>query len=221
MKARKYNPYNDNTQSAPIQNNADQSLTDSFESEFDINTPEYLFKQIEYGFNIDDEVIYIHGPIKDGETLYNIMTAIRIFTKYRTEEEKEKPVTISLNSGGGDIFEMNGIIDYIQTLPFKVNVVCRGQACSAAAWLLAMGTGIRAMSKYSTMMLHEGFYSMEDKFHSMKSSMDYFNHLESVGMQMLTDKTGIETEFWKEKCKVDWYLTAEEALKLKLIDKIL
>ena len=221
MKARKYNPYNDNTQSAPIQNNTDQSLTDSFESEFDINTPEYLFKQIEYGFNIDDEVIYIHGPIKDGETLYNIMTAIRIFTKYRTEEEKEKPVTISLNSGGGDIFEMNGIIDYIQTLPFKVNVVCRGQACSAAAWLLAMGTGIRAMSKYSTMMLHEGFYSMEDKFHSMKSSMDYFNHLESVGMQMLTDKTGIETEFWKEKCKVDWYLTAEDALKLKLIDKIL
>lgn len=221
MKARKYNPYNDNTQSAPIQNNADQSLTDSFESEFDINTPEYLFKQIEYGFNIDDEVIYIHGPIKDGETLYNIMTAIRIFTKYRTEEDKEKPITISLNSGGGDIFEMNGIIDYIQTLPFKVNVVCRGQACSAAAWLLAMGTGIRAMSKYSTMMLHEGFYSMEDKFHSMKSSMDYFNHLESVGMQMLTDKTGIETEFWKEKCKVDWYLTAEEALKLKLIDKIL
>ena len=221
MKARKYNPYNDNTQSAPIQNNADQSLTDSFESEFDINTPEYLFKQIEYGFNIDDEVIYIHGPIKDGETLYNIMTAIRIFTKYRTEEEKEKPVTISLNSGGGDIFEMNGIIDYIQTLPFKVNVVCRGQACSAAAWLLAMGTGIRAMSKYSTMMLHEGFYSMEDKFHSMKSSMDYFNHLESIGMQMLTDKTGIETEFWKEKCKVDWYLTAEDALKLKLIDKIL
>lgn len=221
MKARKYNPYNDNTQSAPIQNNTDQSLTDSFESEFDINTPEYLFKQIEYGFNIDDEVIYIHGPIKDGETLYNIMTAIRIFTKYRTEEEKEKPVTISLNSGGGDIFEMNGIIDYIQTLPFKVNVVCRGQACSAAAWLLAMGTGIRAMSKYSTMMLHEGFYSMEDKFHSMKSSMDYFNHLESIGMQMLTDKTGIETEFWKEKCKVDWYLTAEDALKLKLIDKIL
>jgi ATP-dependent Clp protease protease subunit len=218
MKAIKYNPYAsiNNTEESP---ETVQIISD--ESDFDINTPEYLFKQIEYGFNIDDEVIYLHGPIKDGETLYNIMSAIRVFSKYRTEEEKNQPITISINSSGGDIFEMNGIIDYIHSLPFKVNVVCRGQACSAAAWILAMGTGIRAMSKYSTLMLHEGFYSMEDKFHSMKSSMHYFDHLESVGLQMLKDKTGIDTEFWKEKCKVDWYLTAEEALKLKLIDKIL
>ena len=38
---------------------------------------------------------------------------------------------------------------------------------------------------------------------------------------MLADKTGIEASFWKDKCKLDWYITAEEALKLKLIDKII
>jgi len=189
--------------------------------EYDINSAEYLFKQAEHGFNVDDEVIYLHGPVKDGETLYNIMYAIRIILRYRTEEEKDRPITISLNSPGGDICEMNGIIDYIQSLPFKVNVVCRGQAVSAGAWILACATGIRAMSRNSTMMLHEGTYEMQDKFHSIKSTVDYFNHVEEVSCQMLAEKTGIEASFWKEKCKLDWYLTAEEALKLKLIDKII
>lgn len=217
----KNNIYGESIQVKSTEENDELVSSYTYGDDFDINTPEYLFKQIEYGINVDNEVIYLHGEIKSNETLYNIMQAINIFTKYRSEEDVNKPITISLNSGGGDIFEMYGIIDYINSLPMKVNVVCRGQACSAAAWILAMGTGVRAMSKYSTLMLHEGFYSMEDKFHSMKSSMDYFNHLELVGMQMLKDKTGIDVEFWKEQCKVDWYLTAEEALKLKLIDKII
>jgi ATP-dependent protease ClpP protease subunit len=116
---------------------------------------------------------------------------------------------------------MNGIIDYINSLSFKVNVVCRGQAISAGAWILAMGTGLRAMSKYSTLMLHEGSYSMDDKFHNMKTSLEHFKNLEMIGYKMLEEKTGIESKFWEDKCKQDWYLTAEEALTLKLIDKII
>ena len=216
----KQNIYGERITSSNIQEVNDEA-TQTEVYDYDINSAEYLFKQAEHGFNVDDEVIYLHGPVKDGETLYNIMYAVRIILRYRAEEDKDKPITISLNSPGGDIFEMNGIIDYIQSLPFKVNVVCRGQAISAGAWILACATGIRAMSKNSTMMIHEGTYEMQDKFHNMKSSLDYFNHLEVLGCQMLADKTGIEASFWKEKCKLDWYMTAEEALKLKLIDKII
>ncbi len=191
------------------------------EEDYDINAPEYLFKQIDYGFNLDNEIIYIHGEIKTSETLYNIIQSVNVITRYRSPEDANKPISISINSVGGDIFEMYGIIDYIQSLPMKVNVVCRGQACSAAAWILAMGTGIRAMSKHSTMMLHEGTYFLEDKFHSMKSSLSYYDLQEDLGYKMLQEKTGIEASFWKEKCKVDWYLTAQQALELKLIDKII
>lgn len=212
------NIYGEATSISKSENNQEETLLGY---EYDINSAEYLFKQIEYGFNINQEIIYLHGPIKDGETLYNIMTAINMFLYYRAEEDKDKPITISLNSPGGDIYEMNGIIDYINSLPFKVNIVCRGQAISAGAWILACSTGIRAMSKNSTMMLHEGSYEMQDKFHNMKSSINYFDHLEVIGYDMLAEKTGIEASFWKDKCKLDWYLTAEEALKLKLIDKII
>ena len=220
-KAKKYNPYTENNTNQLNDQTSVSEVTEGYESDYDINTPEYLFKQIDYGFNVDDEIIYLHGPIKGNETLYSIMTAIRVFTKYRTEEEKNDPVTISLNSPGGDIYEMNGIIDYINSLSFKVNVVCRGQAISAGAWILAMGTGLRAMSKYSTLMLHEGSYSMDDKFHNMKTSLEHFKNLEMIGYKMLEEKTGIESKFWEDKCKQDWYLTAEEALTLKLIDKII
>jgi ATP-dependent Clp protease protease subunit len=215
MKKNKRNIYNENI---PDQDNVDYT---SDEPDFDINSPEYLFKQIDYGFNLDNEIIYLHGEIKAQETLYSIMQAVNIILRYRTEERLNEPISISINSGGGDVLEMLGIIDYIRSLSIPVNIVCRGQACSAAAWILSMGTGIRAMSKHSTLMLHEGIYSFEDKFHSAKSSLEYFSFLEDVGYKMLEEKTGIESTFWKDKCRVDWYLTPDEALKLKLIDKII
>lgn len=215
MKKNKRNIYNENI---PDQDNVDYT---SDEPDFDINSPEYLFKQIDYGFNLDNEIIYLHGEIKAQETLYSIMQAVNIILRYRTEERLNEPISISINSGGGDVLEMLGIIDYIRSLSIPVNIVCRGQACSAAAWILSMGTGIRAMSKHSTLMLHEGIYSFEDKFHSAKSSLEYFSFLEDVGYKMLEEKTGIESMFWKDKCRVDWYLTPDEALKLKLIDKII
>ena len=219
MKNKNKSIYNENIHSS----NEEMDMTEmtEIESDFDINSPEYLFKQVDYGINIDNEIIYLHGPIVNCETLYNIMQAINIITRYRLPEEANKPISISINSGGGDVLEMLGIIDYLATLPMKVNIICRGQACSAAAWILVTATGIRAMSKNSTLMLHEGTYSIEDKFNSMKSSIGYFGYLEEVGYKMLTDKTKIEESFWREKCKVDWYLTAEEALKIKLIDKII
>lgn len=222
MIKQRYNPYDDNV-NVPTGTNVTTNIDIDSSAEvedYDINAPEYLFKQIEHGFNVDNEIIYLHGPVKEGETLYNIMTAVNVFTKYRDDSSASNPITISLNSPGGDIFEMNGIIDYIQSLNFPVNVVCRGQACSAGAWILAMATGVRAMGKYSTLMLHEGSYSLDDKYHTLKSSMEYYQYLETLGYQMLKDKTGIDIDFWKEKCRVDWYMTAEEALKLKLIDKI-
>jgi ATP-dependent Clp protease protease subunit len=212
----KKNIYNEPTQPSTV-----DSFTNIEETDYDINSPEYLFKQIDYGFNLDNEIIYLHGEIKGQETLYSIMQSVNIIMRYREQEREKEPISISINSTGGDVFEMFAIIDYIQTLSVPVNIVCRGQACSAAAWILTMGTGVRAMSKHSTLMLHEGFYSIEDKFHSVKSSLSYFDFLEDVGYKMLEEKTGTPASFWKEKCRVDWYLTPDEALNLKLIDKII
>ena len=63
-----------------------------------------------------------------------------------------------LNSPGGDVVETLGLIDYIRTLKdndgIATNIVCRGSAMQLAALLLA-GTGLRAASKHSKIMVHQ------------------------------------------------------------------
>ena len=61
-----------------------------------------------------------------------------------------------ISSYGGDVYSMLGMIDYIRNLPVKVNTHCLGASMSAAAVMLACGTGKRTMSKNSSVMIHEG-----------------------------------------------------------------
>ena len=50
---------------------------------------------------------------------------------------------------------MLGIIDYMRLADIKVNARCYGAAMSAAAVILACGTGERTMSKNATVMIHD------------------------------------------------------------------
>ena len=197
---------------------ADDNLENGIDLDFDINSPEYLFKQREHNINIDTLTYYLHSSIVDCETLYEIQSAFNIIEKYNPELEE---INVQINSPGGDIYEMYGIIDFFNSRKYKVNVSCFGQACSAGAWILCCTTGKRSLGRYSTIMLHEGSYSVNDKFNVIKDTFGHLEYLEEIGYQMLFEKTGIDIDFWKEKCKKDYFLTAKQALELNLIDEII
>ena len=65
------------------------------------------------------------------------MIRVRRVLKYRQSTnykgDIKAPINLMINSPGGDIYEMFGIIDYIESLDVKVNTICRGRAFSAAA----------------------------------------------------------------------------------------
>lgn len=205
----------------------DEPLTKNIAATKKIETPEVekefeqdVYKEFEFGFNSQDSVIYLHGDIQNGN-LFDIVSKCRMILKFRPEEDAEKPITVLLNSNGGDVYEALGIIDYFDSLPVPVNVVARGRAMSAAAMILCSASGVRAASKNTTIMMHEASAEIYGKTADLKANADHIDELEDSFYKMLATKSNQPEEFWIKACRKDFYMTAAKALEYGLIDQII
>jgi len=183
----------------------------------------HLYKEIEFAVDVEDSVVYIVGEIEDFG-LYDFMVRCRAIIKNR-EDGDDSPINVIIDSVGGDVYEMFGIIDYIESLEcnsnIKVNTICRGKAMSAAAMILACGTGKRLASKRSTIMIHEGSSMQAGKSSDLKAAHKYNAHLEDMANSILGEKTTKDKKFWSEQTKTDLYLSSKDAQKLGVIDGII
>lgn len=181
---------------------------------------ETVSEQMATLMDFDDSVIYLASEI-DETTLVDLMIRIRAILKNRPEEKADDPINIIINSPGGNFFEMIGIVDYLESLSVKVNTICRGQALSAAAVILALGTGTRMMSKRSVVMFHQSSSFLDGKMSDLASYLEYIKHLETTVYTILAERTKKDAAWWKEQMKSDLFLTAEQLLEYGVIDVII
>ena len=179
---------------------------------------EALHNQLGTLLDYEDSVIFINDEIND-TTLTDFIIRMRSLLQHR--KDKTSPVNLMINSPGGDVYEMFGIIDYIESLDVKVNTICRGRAMSAAAVILACGTGNRMMSKRSTVMFHQSSSFMGGKMSDITAYLDNVKNLETLIYSMLAEKTNKEADWWRERMRNDMFLTAEELLEIGVIDQII
>ena len=179
---------------------------------------EALNNQLGTLLDYEDSVIFINDEIND-HTLTDFIIRMRSLLQHR--KDKTAPVNLMINSPGGDIYEMFGIIDYIESLDVKVNTVCRGRAFSAAAIILTCGTGKRMMSKRSTVMFHQSSSFLGGKMSDITAFLDNVKSLEKIIYDMLAEKTNQDADWWKNKMRSDMFLTAEELLEIGVIDQII
>jgi ATP-dependent Clp protease, protease subunit len=177
------------------------------------------WEESDRGVWIPEGVIYLFGEISEF-TLFDFMTRIRTVIRERADKYKDEDVNLLINSPGGDVSEMFGIIDFMELIDTKINTICRGSAQSAAAIILACGTGQRAASKHSTIMFHQGSTFSQGKLSDVRAGLEYSKAVESKIYKLLGDKTKKDAKWWEQQMKSDFYLSAEEALKLGVIDII-
>ena len=174
-----------------------------------------LFKQLEWGINLTSNTMYLTYEI-DTDQLYAVTTRFDNFIQYN----KDKDINLVISSYGGDVYAMLGTIDYFNTLPVKVNTHCLGACMSAAAVILACGTGKRTMSKNSTVMIHEGSAFEVGKTSDVLKGADHLKKLQSNINRILGEVTKKDQEFWEEVSRQDTYLTADECLEYGIVDEI-
>ena len=179
------------------------------------NETQILFKNLEWGININSNTMYLTYEI-DSDQLYAVITRFDNFIQHN----KDKDINLVISSYGGDVYAMLGTIDYFKTLPVKVNTHCLGACMSAAAVILACGTGKRTMTANSTVMVHEGSAFEAGKTSDVLKGADHLKKLLENINRILGEVTNKSQEFWEGVSKQDTYLTAQECLDYGIIDEI-
>lgn len=134
-------------------------------------------------------------------------------------------IPVFITSYGGDVHNMLAMRDIIKSSNKQVATIAIGKAMSAGAALLAAGSkGLRFASKDTTIMIHEVSSGAWGKTEDLKVSATEVDRLNKVFLKNMADDIGITFTQLSDKLhsmkNADWFLTAQEALELKLIDDI-
>jgi ATP-dependent Clp protease protease subunit len=170
--------------------------------------------------DFDDSVIYLNDEITE-MSLVDFMIKVRSIISNREDNQKDNPINLIINSPGGDIYDMLGMIDYIESLSVKINTICRGKAFSAAAIILAHGTGRRMMSKRSSVMFHQSSSFISGKMSDISAYVDNIRTLETTIYNLLESKTKKDAAWWRDMMKTDFFLTADQLVEYGVVDQII
>lgn len=139
------------------------------------------------------------------------------------EGESDDPITIYINSPGGEVNAGLMIYDSIQGSQLDINMVCTGLAASMAAIILAGGQkGRRKILKHSKVMIHEPLISngVGGSATSIKNISESILETRRILNGLLAEHTGKTIEEIDEATAFDNFMNAEEAIQFGLCDEI-
>jgi len=135
------------------------------------------------------------------------------------------PINIYLCTYGGVIHDMLAIYDEIKKLSkqYVVNIYCVGKIMSAGTIImLAVDLEHRFAYPNTTFMYHTLAGWAVGKMKDMEEDVEESKRLHKLMWTIYKENTEIPEEKLDEiyKCKKDWYITAQQAKKYKIIHEI-
>ncbi len=162
----------------------------------------------------DNRVLYLRGAIED--TVADILVAQLM----SLDADSDKDVTLYINSPGGLVSGMFAVYDVMQLMNAKVHTVCVGMAASAAAFLLATGTGTRAATPNARIMFHQPLGGARGQAVDIKIQAKQIAFLRERLNEILAEKTGQPLEKIRQDTDRDFWLSAKEAVEYGAIDEV-
>ncbi len=126
-----------------------------------------------------------------------------------------EPVTLIINSHGGEDDHARAIIAAIRNCPAPVHGVVYGRAESAAAWIL-QACDLRIMDRSSNLMLHLG-ESAKDRHSAYVDRL----FVDDVLSRLRERDPGYARSKLMRHLHEDWYVYATQAVELGLADEVL
>ena len=172
-----------------------------------------------YTFMLKRRIIFCKGAININSA--NSVIAQLLYLSSISDED----ITMYISSGGGDVYSGLAIYDTMQYIDADVVTICVGHAMSMGAFLLAVGTpGKRFSLQNSQVMLHQPMMNLGNTFLKESDFSIYAKSLQKtrdILENILSKVTGQTIEKIKKDLVSDLFLTANDALKYGLIDKII
>ena len=135
-------------------------------------------------------------------------------------------INIYLSTYGGNIYDMFAIYDEIKSLSkeYEVNIFCVGKIMSAGTVImLAVDLDHRFSYANTTFMYHTLSGLSYGKIKDLEENTEENKRLHKLMWNIIKDNTSIPPEKLDEiyKCKKDWFITADQARKNKIISKVI
>jgi len=164
-----------------------------------------------------DRIIFLGSAIDDH--VANTVIAQLLFL---ANQDTEKDIKIYINSPGGSVTAGMAIYDTIQYIKPEVSTICIGMAASMAAVLLAAGAkGKRFALPNSEVMIHQVMGGMEGQASDIKIHAEHILRMKDRLNKILVKHTGKQLPLIEKDTDRDNFMTAEEAKKYGLVDKVI
>jgi ATP-dependent Clp protease protease subunit len=137
------------------------------------------------------------------------------------DTDADDPITLVIDSPGGDVSGLFTILDTMRTLVSPVNTRCVGMAASGAAVLLGAGTGVRSATPNARIMLHQphgGISGAQAK--DIEIAAKEFLFLKARLEEILAQTSGQTIDRIREDTDRDYWMSAAEAAAYGLIDRV-
>ena len=145
--------------------------------------------------------------------------------RYLTYQPGADPITVYLNTGGGDVQSMMMFVDTVRASRVPITIIGYGNVCSAGVLMLACGHD-RLVTHHCVMMVHQ--YAQEGesgeiRYGEAKERRKWEDWTHTRMIELMAEFSGKDVKYWKsvfEKKPEHWLLGGQAIVDEGLADSV-
>jgi len=170
-----------------------------------------------YSRLLKDRIIFLGSPIDDN--VANTVIAQMLFLE---NQSPDKDIKLYINSPGGSVTSGLAIYDTMQYIKPDVSTICIGIAASMASVLLAAGAKKKRFClPNSEVMIHQVMGGTQGQASDIKIHAERILSIKDRLNHILNEHTGKELSTVEKDTDRDHFMSAEEAVKYGIADKVI
>jgi len=170
-----------------------------------------------YSRLLKDRIIMLTGEVNDA-----VSSSIVAQLLFLEAEDPEKDIYFYINSPGGVITSGMSMFDTMNYIRPDVSTICIGQAASMGAFLLGAGEkGKRYALPHARIMIHQPSGGAQGQASDIEIQAEEILRMKKDLNKIMSEQTGQTLKKVEKDTERDYFMSAQEALKYGIIDKIL
>lgn len=165
-----------------------------------------------------DRIVFLSGDVTE-HSITNVQAQL-----IGLANVSNLPITLVVSTYGGSVDEMFSLYDTFRLIKAPVHTVALGKVMSAGVLLLAAGSkGKRLIGRHARIMIHPVSAGSGGNVFEVRNDVEEQERLQNLMVQALERETKMKrpTIDGFMKAGHDCYITAEEAIKLGIVDKLI
>lgn len=170
-----------------------------------------------YSRLLKDRIVMLSGEIND-----EVASSVVAQLLFLEAEDPDKDIYLYINSPGGVVTSGFSIYDTMNYTKPAVSTICIGQAASMGAFLLSCGEkGKRYALPNARIMIHQPLGGAQGQATDIEITTKEILRIKATLNKILAENSGQKLSKIEKDTDRDFYMSAQEAVKYGLIDKVL